>query len=84
MSQASYREIIFLSDSAADDALAMLDTLGAAYTANHLAAEFEPRREPPIALEPFGAPSDDFAELGDYVLSWNGKLNYIGLAKKGG
>lgn len=79
-----YEEVMFLDGSAADAELDLLHSHGADTVIQQMASDYHiPGLHKP-AQEPFGAPADDFHEsaCGQYVLSWNIKLNYIGLAAK--
>jgi len=81
-----YREVVFFQGESADDYLAVLDEHGAEHCIGRLIRDIGDGCTPDKpALEPFGAPADDHHVSVDhpgYVLSWNIKLNYLGLAVK--
>lgn len=86
----TYQELCFYDGETADEYLAMLDKDGPEAVIESLYRELYPHEpfDPAVdkeALEPFGAPADDHFVSVDhpgYILSWNAKLNYLGLACK--
>lgn len=81
-----HREVIFLASESADEYLAVLDEFGPEDCIRRLIGDIGDGQTPDkAAREPFGAPADDhFVSVNHpgYVLSWNLKLNYMGLALK--
>lgn len=77
-----YYEIVFLQGDEAREALELLDREGETAAMNHLAQwDFGGESEHSPAGKPWGS-SDHVVRDGDYFMSYNLRLGYIGLCRR--
>jgi hypothetical protein len=80
----TYFEIIFLQGDAAREPLALLDEQGEGAAIDHLARwDFGHESEHSPSFKPWGV-CDNVYRQGEYVLSYNTRLEYIGLCRIAG
>ena len=73
-----YGRIVFLQNEQADEALQILNDQGTEAAIEHL-AQWDNADAVEVTEEPSSGDDDDVFEDEHYRLSWNSKLNYIGL-----
>lgn len=77
-----YYEVVFLQGDEAREALALLESDGEAAAMNHLAQwDFGGESEHSPTGKPWGS-SDHVVREGDYFMSYNLRLGYIGLCRR--